>query len=593
METTTLDKEHIVWDLTVLYPAPDSPEIQKDMDRLEQLCDEFNKEFRGQVARLSGSDLANAFSKHGELEKLRSQLIMYAYLCFASNTSDHFFQSLLSKIEELSAKCAGVTVFFDLELGRIQSPPEDERLREWSYSMKKSRDRASHMLSEELEAYGMEKSLTGSVAFSGLFDELAGEFKFEETQNGETKTFSQETALATLHNPDREMRTRVYRRFLGKVGESKTVLTNIYNNIMLDHRLECARRGFSNVMESRCLDNQVSLEAVENMLAAAEKGYEIARKYYQLKAKVTGLSDFTNADIYSPIGGRVRNFNFNEARDIVLDAYTKFHPEAGSIVKKFFDDRRIDSALREGKRPGAFCYGATPDLDAFVHMNYTGEIRSVQTLAHELGHGLHHQLARRQNHLNISTPLTTAETASVFGEILVNELLIEKYSDPEEKLAVMASQMESSLATVFRQTVLTRFEQASHARRSQEKVAAETLCEIWLNENRKLFGDTIRMVDEYKWGWAYIPHFVHSPFYCYAYSFGQLLVLALYDEYHKKGNGFVDGYMELLSSGGSNRPEVLIKTCTGLDINGQEFWRNAIRILTENLNRIEVVLGKA
>jgi oligoendopeptidase F len=220
-------------------------------------------------------------------------------------------------------------------------------------------------------------------------------------------------------------------------------------------------------------------------------------------------------------------------------------------------------------------------------MNYTPDIRSVQTLVHELGHGLHHQLSKKQNHLLFDTPLVTAETASVFGEILLNELLIEESKSPREKLSILCSQIEGIIATVFRQTVLTRFEQAAHGARESGKVQAEMLCDLWWAENKKLYGDAVRMVESYRWGWAYIPHFIHTPFYCYAYSYGQLLVLSLYDEYARKGGAFVSGYLDLLSSGGSDSPAALVGKSVGLDLNDPSFWRRSLGLLEKNLRIIE------
>jgi len=446
-----------------------------------------------------------------------------------------------------------------------------------------------HDLPEELEAYGMEKNLTGKHALSGIFDELFGAFKFTmETSEGK-KTFTEETALSSLHSPDREYRHQVYEKFLSLIGENKIVLGNIYNNIILDHRLDSKRRGFENLMSPRNLYNQVSDESVESMLKTVESGYELARKYFRMKAEFTGITGMTNADIYAPIISDKEDIPFSKARDLVVEAYSSFDKNAGIIVNDFFN-KRTDVPVREGKRPGAFCYGPSPEIDAFVHMNYTGDIRSVQTLAHELGHGLHHQLSKVQNHLNFDTPLVTAETASVFGEILLNELMFENAKTKTEKLSILFSQMEGIIATVFRQTVLTRFEQRAHDARAKEKVQPEAFCDLWWEENHKLYGDAVKMVEPYRWGWAYIPHFIHTPFYCYAYSFGQLLVLSLYGEYMKKGNSFKTGYLELLSQGGSDSPANLVKKSTGLNLEDGSFWEISLSLLNENLKRIEALI---
>lgn len=582
------------WDLTTLYPALDSPSRKEDMDRLRKLARSFQEKYRGHVSSLTGAELLEAFQKEGEIHGLSAKLGVHAFLSFTENTQDALRQAALSEVEELGASIGQDLVFFDLELGQADSSAwlADPSLGEYHYYIRRSVERANHNLSEELEAFSIEKNLTGKNALISIFDEFFGQFSFEEETPEGKKRFTEETALAVLHSPDRKFRTQIYSRFLEEVGKNKGLLSNIYNNLILDHRLSSKRRKFEELMDSRNLSNQVSSKTVRAMLDTVEAGYPIAQRYFRTKARLLGLRDFTNADIYAPMTTEDRKIPFPEAKEMVLESYRKYDATLGAMVEDFFRDRRVDAALSEGKRGGAFCYGASPDLDAYVMLNYTGDIRSVQTLAHELGHGVHHQLAKRQNYTSFDTPLTTAETASVFGEILLNERLYETSSAPGEKLAVMASQMEGIIATVFRQTVLTRFEEAAHGEREKGRVAPERFCELWWNENKKLYGDAVQMVESYRWGWAYIPHFYHTPFYCYAYSFGQLLVLALYNEYRKRGDAFREGYRELLASGGSARPSELVQRTVGLDIEDPGFWAGALSILEEMAGRIETLADK-
>lgn len=519
-----------------------------------------------------------------------AKISAFGYLSFASDTAKPENQKLHSFIEELSSEISQKLVFFDLELGKYgEKFLNSDVLKDYRYYIKKSVESHKYNLSEELEALSMEKNLTGKQALTAMFDEHFGQFEFTmNTVEGE-KHFNEETALASMHSANREYRHQVYERFLDEVGKSKNFLGSIYNNIILDHRLNIKRRGFSDVMDLRNLRNEVSGKSVLSMLNVVESGYGLARKYFKMKAELLGIKEMTNADIYAPIDSKSESISFFDAKSITIEAYSNFDKDAGRIVSDFFQNR-TDAPIRPGKRPGAFCYGPSPEMDAFVHLNYTGDIRSVQTLAHELGHGLHHQLSKRNNHLNFDTPLVTAETASVFGEILLNELLFERAKTREEKLSILCSQMEGIIATVFRQTVLTRFEQESHAKRGEGRIQPEEFCDIWWSVNKKLYGDEIRMVDSYRWGWAYIPHFVHTPFYCYAYSFGQLLVLSLYGQYLKDGSKFKNGYVELLSSGGSDSPAALVKNTVGLDIEDESFWKVSLSILDENLKRIEKLL---
>lgn len=583
-----------VWDLKTLYRSEEDDALKSDMSLLESLAGEFRNAYHGRIASLEATELLEAFSKHAELYHLFGKLSLYAHLRFAENTASTAAQKLVSNIEELSARVHSLTVFFDLELGLCgEAFLNDPALSGERYFIEKSVKTARYKLSEELESYGMEKDLSGKEVLVGMFDELFGQFRFEmETPEGK-RTFTSETALAALHSPDRDYRTSVFETFLSRVGDEKIVLTNLYNGIMLDHRLDCKRRGFTDVIEPRNIRNEVSSQSVLTMLSVVESGYELARRYFRMKGDYLKLSDFTNADIYSPIATSKLEVPFEDAKELVLSAYSRFDPRAGALVSDFFETRRVETPPRDGKRPGAFCYGASNRLDAFVFMNYTAEIRSVETLAHELGHGLHHQLAKKQNHLYFSTPLVTAETASVFGEILLNDLLVERAADPTERLAILCSQMEGIIATVFRQTVLTRFEQRAHAARTDGKVPAETLCDLWWQANHELYGDVVRMVDPYRWGWGYIPHFVHTPFYCYAYSYGQLLVLALYHEYKKRGTPFIGDYLDLLAAGGSDAPVALVKRHTGLDMEHENFWQGALSLLEEMLDEIEQLINSS
>lgn len=575
------------WDLKAIYP--DSSSRDADVALLRNLVVKFVEEYRGRLGSLDDDGLVRAFEAHAKISNTSSRIMVHAYLTFAQNTASTAAQALLASAEELSAEVWGQLVFFELELGRLPGQ-FSSRMDAYAYFVQKCVQRNAHNLTEELEAYGIEKNLTGVQAMTGLFDEVMGSLSFEDKNaSGEDTTFTQETALSVLHHADRAYRLRIYSRFLETVGSQKTVLTSIYNNVLLDHRLDWKRRNYTGAMEPRNLSNQVSSRAVDSMLEIVQSSYRIVRRYYTWKARYAKIDQFTNADIYAPVLPRTSPYDFAHAQDSVIRAYAGFDPQAGSIVSDFFKTSRVDARVIPGKRPGAFCYGASPELDAFVHLNYTGDLRSIQTLAHELGHGLHHQLSRSQNHVNFGTPLVTAETASVFGEILLNELLIQEARSKEEQLALLCAQMEGILATVFRQTVLTRFEERAHAERNSGRVSADRFSELWLEENGKLYGDAVSMVDAYKWGWAYIPHFVHTPFYCYAYSFGQLLVLALYQEFRTHGDSFKSGYMKLLSLGGSRAPAKLVSETVGLNIESDDFWLRAVSFIENMMDRIESI----
>ncbi len=587
------------WDLTGIYRSAEDPAWKKDQETLRKKAAAFKEKYRGRVNSLSPQELYNALKESDSVSETAARLNLFAYLSFTLDTQSTVNQGLVSEVEELGSEVASELVFFDLELGKTDysflekesENPENQNLKEYLYYIRKAADRAKHNLTEELESYGIEKNLTGRSALTGIFDELFGAFQFSlTTPEKGREIFTEETALAALHSPLRSYRTAVYSEFLNQVGKNSVVLNNIYNNLMLDHRLDWKRRGFSGPMEPRNLANQVSSRSVQAMMEAVESGFPAAQDYFRWKAQYLGIPDFTNADIYAPVGGSETSLDFKTASELVSEAYIRFDPGLKTELESFYSDKRVDASLRGTKRAGAFSYGASAGLDAYVMLNYTGDIRSVQTLAHELGHGLHHQLSRRSlNNSSIETPLTMAETASVFGEMLLNEMLLEKSSSEDEKLSILSSQMEGIIATVFRQTVLTRFEERAHAAREKGRVPGEELNSIWMQENSKLYGDSVKMVDAYQWGWAYIPHFIHTPFYCYAYSFGQLLVLSLYNEYRKQGRKFTEGYLNLLAAGGSDSPDRLILKHTGLDINKPDFWMGAIDMIRTTVARIKTL----
>ncbi len=580
------------WDLTTLYASPEDPDLWEDVNTIKELSSRFQSNYKLRVNALSGDELFTAFQQEGQIHKMVAKISLYAHLSFAADTRNNSVKKMLSRWEEAQSEISQTLLFFNLELASANGEKwkSEAKLAPYQYHIEDLQKHAPHQLSEEMEAYSVEKDLTGRNALTSLFDEYFGEFTVQVSLKDGEKVFTEEEALSTLHSPDREYRTTVYGSFLREVGKGRVVLENIYNNIMLDHRLDLQRRKFSGLMEERHLSNQISGSSVNTMLETVEKGYQIAQRYFSFKARLLGIPDFTNADIYAPLSTVQELISFESAKDLVISSFSDFHAGAGRLVEQFFQDRRVDAATLPGKRSGAFCYGADPGLDAYVHLNYTGDIRSVETLAHELGHGLHHQLAcKERNHTNFDTPLVTAETASVFGEMLLSERLIATRPGGERELAIRAARMEGIIATVFRQTVLTRFEQRAHEARRNGRVDSDTLCAIWWEENEKLYGDSLNMVEDYRWGWAYIPHFIHTPFYCYAYSFGQLLVLSLYSEYRQKGDSFRDGFLGLLAAGGSNTPARLIQEYTGLDIESEQFWSLSLQQMEGEMAAIEAL----
>ena len=340
-------------------------------------------------------------------------------------------------------------------------------------------------------------------------------------------------------------------------------------------------------MAARHLANEARRESVDALLDACVGRYDLVARYYRLKAQLLGLPELADYDRYAPLGGAEGQRSFAEARQIVTSAYRDFSPRMAEIAERFFDERWIDAELRPGKRGGAFSASTVPDVHPYVLLNYTGNLRDVMTVAHELGHGVHQSLASVQGLIEQDTPLTTAETASVFGEMLVFRRLMREERDPRVRLALSCGKLEDAFATVFRQVAMTRFEQALHAaRRDEGELPLERVNELWMAANRPMFGDSVSLSDDYAWWWLYIPHFVHSPFYCYAYAFGELLTLALLRRCDEEGAAFVPRYLALLEAGGSDTPERLLGAI-GLDIGNPAFWQGGLDLLEELLEQAE------
>jgi oligoendopeptidase F len=370
------------------------------------------------------------------------------------------------------------------------------------------------------------------------------------------------------------------------------VLGFIFNTLVQDKAFDDRRRGYPHPMAARHLANEAQRESVDALLKACVGRYDLVARYYRLKARLLGLDTLADYDRYAPLPGVEGQRSFDEARRIVLDAYRDFSPRMAESAARFFTERWIDAELRPGKRGGAFSASTLPSLHPYVLLNYTGNLRDVMTVAHELGHGVHQSLASVQGLFEQDTPLTTAETASVFGEMLVFRRLMREERDPRVRLALLCGKLEDAFATVFRQVAMTRFEQALHAARREEgELPLERVNQLWMEANRPMFGDSVQLSDDYAWWWLYIPHFVHSPFYCYAYAFGELLVLALLRRHDEEGAAFVPRYLALLEAGGSDSPERLL-AAMGLDITDPAFWRGGLALLEELLEQAEALAGE-
>jgi oligoendopeptidase F len=582
----------VSWDLADLYAGPDDPRIESDLAEALAAAERFATRWRGSLADTSAAELANAVDALERIQEPVARVGSFAGLLFAGDTSAPRHGALLQRVQERASEIRNTLVFFELEwvgleealADRLLADPALAKRRHWLASLRRYRP---HVLSEPEERLLEETANTGSRAFSRLFDEILGRLRFSVRRGGETLDLGEEEVLALLHAPERELRREAAQELTRVLTQNSHTLGYVFNTLVQDKAGDDRRRRYPTPMSARHLANEIDPESVESLLSACVGRYPLVARYYRLKARLLGLEKLTDYDRYAPIGEPPGSVDFELARRIVLDAYGDFTPAMAEIAGRFFTDRWIDAELRPGKRGGAFCASTTPSVHPYVLLNYTGTPRDVMTLAHELGHGVHQQLAGPRGLFEQDAPLTLAETASVFGEMLVFRRLLREQQDPAARLALVCGKLEEAFATVFRQVAMTRFEESLHAaRRSEGELPVPRINELWMAANRPMFGDSVELRDDYAWWWLYIPHFVHSPFYCYAYSFGELLVLALLRRYDAEGPAFVDRYLELLAAGGSDAPATLLGRI-GLDVRDPKFWDGGLALLEELLEEAE------
>jgi oligoendopeptidase F len=591
-EDPTSTADGVTWDLTDLYRAVDDPQIADDLKSAKDRADKFENTYRGALARLSALELATAIDELQNIMELMDTPVIYGHLLHAAKSDDPERGRLLSSVMEISSAIRSNLVFFELEWASLDETiaralMEDVGLARYKHFLEKERRYRPHQLSEREEMVLERKANTGPRAFSRLFDEISGRLVCDVDHGGEVKRLNESETLALLHDADRSLRRAAADALTVSLKQHQHVLTYIFNVLVQDHKVDDEIRSYSSPMESRNLSNEIEQRTVDALMEACESAHSTVHRYYRLKRRLLDYDELFDYDRYAPLSSDTSERTWDECREVVIDSYNRFSPQAGKIASDFFKHRWIDAELRDGKRGGAFSAGGPASVHPYILCNYTDRIRDVMTVAHELGHGIHQYLSRDVGYLQSSTPLTTAETASVFGEMIVFHRLLEQEDEPEVQLSLLTGKIEDAFATSFRQIVMTRFEQRLHtARREEGELEAMRIGELWLEANAPMHGDTVTLTDNYSHWWSYIPHFIHSPFYTYAYSFGELLVLALYQLYEDAGESFVPGYMEMLSKGGSVSPTDLVAPL-GVDINDPGFWDGGLQLLDQMVTHAE------
>ena len=577
------------WDLSDLYPAPDCDSLTKDLSAAAAAAKAFQTQYDGQLAGLPGDDFGTAIAEYERIGEILGRAMSYAQLHYSGDVVDpergRFYQDMQEQATDISAS----TLFFTLEINRLEDVEVEAKMtslqaahyRSWLRDVRVFR---THQLSDELERYVHDKSVAGRSAWVRLFEETMARLRFPV--DGRELTSSE--ALHLLSEKDGAIR-KAAAQSLGKVlGDNVGVFALITNTLAKDKEIDDTWRGYARPWSSRNLCNHVEDEVVDALVDAVRAGYaDLSHRYYQLKAGWFGVDCLDYWDRNAPLpDDDDRVYTWTEARDLVLGAYHRFSPELAAVGQKFFDNAWIDASVRPGKSPGAFAHPTVPSAHPYLLVNFMGKTRDVMTLAHELGHGVHQVLAGAQGGLMSDTPLTLAETASVFGEMLTFQAMFAAETDPKRRKALLAGKVEDMLNTVVRQIAFYQFERLLHGERARGELAPERIGELWMQVQSESLGPALRFHDEYKTFWTYIPHFVNSPFYVYAYAFGDCLVNSLYSVYQGGAPGFAPKYLDMLRAGGTLGHKELLAPF-GLDAEKPDFWRKGLDVVVGMIDELE------
>ncbi|MFV3073825.1 M3 family oligoendopeptidase [Niveispirillum fermenti] len=582
------------WDLSDLYAGPNSPALKTDLDQAEADAVAFSRRYQGKLPGLTGAEMARAIADYERLDEVLSKVMSYAGLLYAGNMADpaigRFYQGMSERVTAISVHL----LFFTLEINRledkdIQAKLKDRALAAYMPFLRDTRLFRPHQLSDEAERLLHEKHVAGRAAWTRLFDEHLADLRFNV--RGENLTSAQ--ALNLLSSTDASLRKDAALALGDVLAKNQRTFAHIMNTLIKDKEIEDRWRHYPYPWSARNLANQVEDEVVDALLSSVRLAYpRLSHRYYSLKAKWFKQDKLDYWDRNAPLpGDDDRKIPWSDAKEIVRGAYARFSPAMAEIGQKFFDNPWIDVPPRPGKNPGAFAHPVVPSAHPYLLLNYMGRTRDVMTLAHELGHGVHQYLCRAQGHLQASTPLTLAETASVFGEMLTFRSLLDATTDKAKRKALLAGKVEDMINTVIRQIAFYQFERTLHTERREGELSAERIADIWMQVQTESLGPAFQFEDSYRPYWAYIGHFVHSPFYVYAYAFGDCLVNSLYAAYQEaavqgQGEAFAAKYMEMLSAAGTLHHGDLLAPF-GLNLKDPSFWNKGLGLLDSFITELE------
>ncbi len=577
------------WSLAPLYPSYESAELQSAFDMIEEQVTSFEG-VRGKLnSDISTEQFIQVIQASEEMTRVANKLYSFAGLSFTADTQDQAAQSLYSRAQQFLAEIENRTLFFSLwwkevdeeNAKRLMSVSGDYR-----YFLEALRLFKPHTLSEAEEKVVNLKNVTGTNALTTLYDAITNRYVFKLKANGKTQELTRGQLMRFVQGSDPKMRAAAYQELYSVYGEAGPILGQIYQTIARDwHNENISLRKFSDPLSVRNLANDIPNEAVNALLETARKNVKIFQRYFKLKAKALGVKKLRRYDVYAPVAGSDKKYDYGKAAEMVLESFSAFEPKLGELARRVFDDNRLDSEVRKGKQDGAFCWSVLPDMTPYVLLNYQGNARDVATMAHELGHAIHSMLASHHSTFTFHSSLPLAETASTFGEMMLTDKLLAEEKDEAVRRDILFKQVDDAYATIIRQAYFAMFEKQAHEM-IQKNASVDELCAAYIENLKEQFGDAIELSDEFKWEWVSIPHIYHTPFYVYAYSFGQLLVFSLYQQYKIEGESFKPRYLKILSAGGSEAPAKILEEA-GINIRDPKFWQGGFDVLEKLVSELE------
>ena len=579
------------WSLKELFPGVDSPELTKSFDDLDKMVSEFEGQREKLTAEIITNDFKEMITQYEEITRKAYHISGYASLLFTENTQDQSAQALVSRVDQFMAGVQNRTLFFELWWKSLDDG-NAERLMEasgpYKYWLEEMRHFKPFTLSEPEEKVINLKNVTGNSALVTLYDAITNRYVFKVKVEGELKELTRGQLMVYARHHDPDLRAAAYQELYRVYGNDGAILGQMYQTRVRDWRNEHVElRKYPNPISVRNLVNDIKDEVVDTLLEVCERNAPLFQRYFRLKAKWLGIERLRRYDIYAPVAKSDKTYPYADAVELVLQSFDDFEKRISKLAKKVFDENHIDSEVRKGKQDGAFCMTVEPKLTPWVKLNYQGKSDDVATMAHELGHAIHAMLASHHTVFTQHSCLPLAENASTFGEMLLVERLLELESDPAVRRDILFRQVDDAYATIMRQAFFALFEREAHDK-VQEGATVDQLAEMYMENLREQFGDAVALSDEFRWEWVSIPHIYHYPFYVYAYSFGQLLVLSLYQQYKNEGKPFIPRYLKILEAGGSKAPLSILSEA-GIDVTKAAFWQGGFNVVEDMIAQLEAL----